>query len=257
MYQALSQIGVPPRLKQFDDYDWHAKTTRPRVAIVPDARAITEDQIRNLEAFVDNGNTLLITGLTGLYDPHARAWPLAGFPLSRVTGADLKEVHFIGPDVDLYLKSPNVTLPSHLWISSIDSHSAQIAGERDGEVTATVRKTAKSGAVIWIPSPVDIGAWLRGTEPLAAYLQSTLSKTLNAEPFRFPSPQPGCVMRVLIAGNASVSVLTNGGDSPVKCRVQHPEGLHGQKLWGDIPTDNGTAAIYSLPPRGTAVTLWQ
>lgn len=257
MYQALSQIGVPPRLKQFDDYDWRAKTSQPRLAIVPDARAMTENQVRNLEAFVDNGNTLLITGLTGFYDPHARAWPLAGFPLSRVTGADLKEVHFIGPDVDLKLKRPDVSLPSHLWIGSIDNHSAEIAGERDGEITATIRKGANGGSVIWIPSPVDLGAWLRGTEPLAAYLQTTLSKTLNAEPFRFPSPQPGCVMRILKNGEVSISVLTNGGDSPVKCQVQHPAGLHGQKLWGELPADSGTAAVYSLPPRGTAVTLWQ
>lgn len=257
MYQALAQIGIPPRLKQFDDYDWHAKTVQPRVAIVPDARAITEDQIRNLEAFVENGNTLLITGLTGFYDPQARAWPLAGFPLARVTGADLKEVHFISPDVNLSLKTPDATLPSHLWISSIDNHSAEIAGEHDGEATATIRRTANGGTVIWIPSPIDIGAWLRGSEPLAAYLQTTLAKTFTAEPFRFPSPQPGCVMRVLRAGNESLSVLTNGGDSPIKCEVQHPDGVHGQKLWGKLPDDSGTAAIYSLPPRGTAVTLWQ
>jgi hypothetical protein len=75
--------------------------------------------------------------------------------------------------------------------------------------------------------------------------------------FRFLSPQPGCVMRVLKSANASVSVLTNGGDAPVKCQTQHPDGLHGQTLWGDLPADSGTAAIYSLPPRGTAVTLWQ
>ena len=257
MYQALSQIGVPPHLKQFDDYDWHAKAVRPRVAIVPDARAITENQIRDLEAFVENGNTLLITGLTGFYDPHARAWPLAGFPLARVTGADLKEVHFIGPDVDLSLNTPTVTLPSHLWIGSIDNHSAQVAGERDGEIAATIRKTANGGTVIWVPSPIDIGAWFRGSEPLAAYLQSTLAKTLDAETFRFSKPQPSCVMRILKAGNSSLSVLTNGGDSPLKCEMQHTEGLRGQKLWGELPTDSGTAAIYSLPPRGTAVTLWQ
>jgi hypothetical protein len=39
--------------------------------------------------------------------------------------------------------------------------------------------------------------------------------------FRFLSPQPGCVMRVLKSANASVSVLTNGGDAPVKCQTQH------------------------------------
>ena len=257
MYQALSQIGVPPHLKQFEDFDWQAKTPHPRVAIVPDARAITESQIQELETFVENGNTLLVTGLTGFYDPHARAWPLAGFPLGRVTGADLKEVHFIAPDVDVSLNMSSVTLPSHLWISSIENHTAQAAGERDGEITATIRRTAGGGTVIWIPSPVGIGGWLRGTQPLAAYLQSTLSKTVEAEPFRFLKPQPGCLVRVLNAGNAKLTVLTNGGDFPLKCQLEHQDRLHGQKLWGEIPSDTGTAAVYSLPPRGTAVTLWE
>jgi len=35
MYQALSQIGVPPRVKLFGDYDWRAKTSARRVASCP------------------------------------------------------------------------------------------------------------------------------------------------------------------------------------------------------------------------------
>ena len=42
-----------------------------------------------------------VTGLTGFYDPHAKAWPLAGFPLQRVTGAAWKEVHFVADTVEL------------------------------------------------------------------------------------------------------------------------------------------------------------
>jgi beta-galactosidase len=257
MYQALSQIGVPPRVKLFGDFDWRAKTAAPRVAILPDARAITESQVSDLEAFVDNGNTLLITGLTGFYDPHARAWPLAGFPLARVTGAELKEVHFIGSDADLSLSSPAMTLPSHLWISSIENHSAQVAGERNGEIVATVRKTENGGTVLWIPSPIGIGGWLRGTEPLAGYLKSVLEQPIDREAFRFPQPQKGCLMRILRNGNAYLSVVTNGGDSPVRCEVQHPAGLQMEKLWGQLPTEQGSNAIYSLDSRATSVTLWR
>ena len=262
MYQALSQIGVPPRIKLFGDYDWRAKTSAPRVVILPDARAITESQVSDLEAFVDNGNTLLITGLTGFYDPHAKAWPLAGFPLARVTGAELKEVHFIASDVDLKLSSPAMTLPSHLWVSSIspssiENHSASVTAERNGEIVATTRKTANGGLVLWIPSPIDIGGWLRGTEPLATYLKSVLAHSIESEPFRFPKPQKGCLMRVLRNDNAYLSVVTNGGDSPVQCEVQHPSGLHTEKLWGQLPVENGPNAIYSLDSRGTSVTLWK
>jgi beta-galactosidase len=257
IYQALSQIGMPPRVKIFGDYDWRAKTPSPRAAVLPDARAITQSQVDDLEAFVDNGNTLLITGLTGFYDPHAEAWPLAGFPLARVTGADLKEVHFIGNKIDLPLSSPAMTLPSNLWVSSIENHSAQVAGELDGEIVATVRKTKSGGLVLWIPSPIDIGGWLRGTEPLAAYLRTVLTQTFDTEPFRFPRPQKGCLMRVLRNGNAYLTVVTNGEESPVRCEVQHPAGLHQQNLWGPLPVEQGSNALYLLGSRGTSVTLWR
>ncbi len=257
MYQALSQIGVSPRVKLFGDYDWRAKTATPRVAILPDARAITASQISDLEAFVDNGNTLLITGLTGFYDPHAQAWPLAGFPLTRVTGAELKEVHFVGSDVDVSLGSPAMTLPSQLWVSSIDNHSAQVAGKRKGEIVATMRKTDNGGLVLWIPSPIGIGGWLRGTVPLAGYLKSALGHPLDGGPFRFPRPQEGCLMRVLASGNSYLSVITNGGDSPVLCEVQHRANLRSEKLWGQLPIDEGSEAVFSLGPRGTSVTLWR
>jgi beta-galactosidase len=257
VYQALSQIGLPPRVKLFGDYDWRSKTANARVAIVPDARAITESQVSDLEAFVDNGNTLLITGLTGFYDPHAKAWPLAGFPLARVTGAELKEVHFIGNEVDLPLSSPAITLPSHLWIGSIENQSAQVAGELNGEIVATTRKTESGGRVLWIPSPIGIGGWLRGTEPLARYLSTVLAPISDREPFRFPQPQKNCLMRILGNGNSYLSVVTNGEESPVRCEVLRPAGLHPERLWGQLPVSQGPDAIYLLGSRDTSVTLWR
>jgi len=257
MYQALSEIGMPPRVKLFGDYDWRAKSGAPRVAIVPDVRAISESQIDDLEAFVNNGNTLLITGLSGFYDPHAKAWPLAGFPLHRVTGARLKEVHFVGSDVDVSLSVPGVTLPSHLWVSSIENETAEAAGERGGETVATMRAVKGGGRVLWIPSPVGIGGWLRGTEPLAGYLKSVLGGTLEGEAFRFQKLQTGCLMRVLRSGSGYMSVVTNGGSTAVECQVVHPKGLQMESLWGQLPSGLGGDAVYALGPRGTAVTLWK
>ena len=50
-YEALSQIGIPPEIKHFGDYDWRG-TTAGRVAILPDVRALTAAQIEDLQAFV-------------------------------------------------------------------------------------------------------------------------------------------------------------------------------------------------------------
>jgi hypothetical protein len=155
------------------------------------------------------------------------------------------------------LSSPPTTLPSHLWIGSVENHSAQVAGEREGEITATTLKTEGDGRVLWIPSPVDIGGWLRGTEPLAGYLKTVLGRAIDPEPFRFPQPQKGCLMRVLNNGGAYLSVVTNGGDSPVRCVVQHPAGLRPEKLWGQLPAERGSDAVFLLGPRETSVGLWK
>jgi beta-galactosidase len=257
MYQAISQIGEPPRVKLIEDYDWRAKTPTPRVAILPDLRVLTAGQFDDLEAFVENGNTLLITGLTGLFDKHAQPWPYLGYPLGKITGADLKEVMFIGGDVNLHLNSPQTTLPSHLWIGTIDNHSAQVAGERDGEVVATTRTTKNGGKVFWIPSPIGIGGWLRGTEPLAVYLKDALGPEIASEPFRFPKPQNGCLMRVLKSGSSYLTVVTNGGSTPVDCEVEHPSNFRLETVWGQAPETQGPVATFHLAGRGTSVTLWR
>jgi hypothetical protein len=64
-------------------------------------------------------------------------------------------------------------------------------------------------------------------------------------------------MRVLRNGNAYLTVVTNGEESPVRCEVQHPAGLHQQNLWGPLPVEQGSNALYLLGSRGTSVTLWR
>jgi Beta-galactosidase trimerisation domain len=259
MYQAVSQLGVPPRVKFFKDYDWDANTKFRRTVILPDVRAVTEAQVDELEKFVAHGNTLIITGLTGFYDPRAKAWSLAGFPLGRVTGGDLKEVHFVGDRIPVPLSSPPMTLPSHLWVSTIDNHTAQVIGQAHGETIATERSAKDGGRVIWIPSPIGLGAWLGETRPLAEYLRSVLAPTIQTEAFKFTNVESDCLMRVLHNGSSWVSIVANGGDKTVTCGVEHPAGLHGSPLWGqgNMTSDVDHLATFQLLPRGTAVTLWR
>jgi beta-galactosidase len=257
IYQALSQLGAPPNVKHFDDYDWKASTQRVRTAILPDVRVLTPEQIHELEIFVDHGNRLLITGLTGFYDPHAVAWPFKGFPLSRLTGATLKEMHFVGDGSSISLLHQSAALPVHLWIGSVDNGSAEVIGQANGESIATKRQKAQGGEVIWVPSPIGLGAWLGDTQPLVQFLQNILTPSRATEPFIFLTSQPGCLLRILHNGASYASVVTNGGDASTTCTVRHPEGLRAVPLWGRSPTESGAAAVFTLEPRGTSVDLWR
>lgn len=256
-YEALSEIGPPPRLKYFDDYDWTRRTPTPRIAILPDVRELTTQQIHSLSAFVANGNTLFISGLTGFYGPHALAWPLAGYPLAKVTGGDLKEVELIGTVPLIQLSHPpGTTLPSRFWISTIIPRSAVPIAEASGQVTATERDLPGGGKVIWIPSPVGLGAWLTNPKPLAGYLQSSLSGEMATEPFRFPQPQKACLLRVLENQGKYVSVVTNGGAASVECVLAGASRLDPDVLWGPPPQRSGANSTFTLAARGTSVVEW-
>lgn len=256
-YEALSELGQPPQIKYFDDYDWNAKTNAPRVAILPDARVLTKAQIDALGVFVRNGNTLLVSGLTGFYGPHALAWPLAGDPLSAITGGNFKEVHLraVSPAVELN-QPAGTSLPSRYWISSIVPHSAKPIGEEAGEVIATERAVPGGGKVIWIPAPIGIGAWTVDPKPLAGYLRTTLSGALESEPFAFPRAQK-CLERVLQNGSAYLTVMTNGTTEPVQCEINIPAGYRGENLWGPAALHSGSHAVFAFPSRGTSVALWR
>jgi len=256
IYRALAESGVPPRIKYFDDVTWKQSETGHRTVILPDVRALTQEQIEELDAFVHNGNTLIVTGLTGFYDPYVKAWPLAGFPLAKVTGAELKEVLLpSAPQIDW--NNADASLPVHLWLGTIHPLNATPIATWQGETTATERDLPGGGKVIWIPSLVGLGAWLGDTAPLAAYLHSTLQTTLAAEPFYFAQPQPSCLLRVQKNENAYVTILANGGAQPVNCAMTVPPALHSTTLWGTAGTTRSGIEDVSLPAGATQVQLWK
>jgi beta-galactosidase len=256
-YQALSRLGSPPNVKLFDDYDWAATMPARRIAILPDMREMSESQIRSLKVFVEHGNLLLISGLTGFYGPHAKAWALAGFPLGDITGGTLKEVHLrgISPSIDLGDGPP---LPARLWTGTVTLQSAQPIAKQNGEVVASERTAFGGGSVIWIPSTIGLGAWLTDPQPLTRYLQHDVLSKAEAPAFSFAQPVDGCLVRVLQQGGSYVTVVTNGKADAVKCVLKSPVTLHPTTLWGASPQSVQQAqTVVDLPPRGTSVLLWR
>jgi beta-galactosidase len=256
LYRALAESGVPPRIKHFDDVAWSQAEPAHRTVILPDVRALSTEQIDQLNAFVHNGNTLIVTGLTGFYDPYGKAWPLAGFPLAEITGAELKEVLLpTAPQIEWNNAEPS--LPAHLWLGTIHNLEAKPSATWQGETTATVRNVAGGGRVIWIPSLVGLGAWLGDPAPLANYLHSTLQPALTAVPFNFVQPQPNCLLRVLKKESAYLTILANSGGQPANCAMTVPTGLHPKTLWGTAGTGRNGIEDVSLPAGATQVQLWK
>ena len=255
-YEALSSLGIPPNVKQFDDYDWKAVTSERRIAILPDMREMSAAQIDALEVFVEHGNVLLISGLTGFYGPGAKAWPLAGFPMGKITGAMLKEVHLRDPEPSIALDRAH-PLPARLWLSTVTPEFAQAKAFDNGEAVATERTLPGGGSVVWIPSPIGLGAWLGDAEPLALYLRDTILPRAHMVPFAMSKPAMSCVVRVLEQKGSYATVVTNGTAAPTQCVLNVPAGLTPVTLWGSSPKVEASRAAFTLGSRGTSVVLWR
>jgi beta-galactosidase len=257
LYQALSRLGSPPAIRHIDDYEWEKTNGGPRIAILPDVRVLTVTQTSRLTQFVANGNTLLITGLTGFYDSSGKAWPLAGFPLSKVTGGRLKETTFVGTLFPEKFDRPTGDLVSHLWESSIDPAGAEGIGTRNGEITATDWRPVGGGRVIWIPSLIGLGSWLTHPDELAEFTSKLFPEVYASQPFRFDGVQHRCLLRVLRSGNAFITIVANGSGEATSCTLLHAPETRPEILWGAPPIPEGTIAKITLEPQQTSVLLWK
>jgi beta-galactosidase len=260
LYSALSELGPPPAVRHFDDYAWEQKTAAPRVAVLPDVRVLTLPQIERLKSFVRNGNTLVVTGLTGMYNTDGGAWPLLGFPLSQVTGGSLKEVFFKENLFPFSVEPSNAILtprllPSHLWFGSIEVTDGNALG-REGDAVTAMERRVNGGKVVWIPTPIGMGAWLENAAPLANYMRTLLVAQYAEQPFRFASPQQSCILRVLESSRGYTTVVTNSTQQPASCRLLAPKSTEPTAVWGPQPGVVAGQIELPLQPLGTSVLLW-
>ena len=260
-YQALSESGVPTAVELVHDYDWEAASATPRLAILPHLTAVSAEQARRFEAFVRNGNTLLVTGLTGLFDPQANAWPLGRSPLETVLGGRMKEVRLVAETASLKLDAPPLVLPFHLWQTEIEPLEATVIGRDDSRAIATRRRLGR-GEAIWIPSLVDLAAWLGERAPFAqllAGITQPVHDALAASAVTFAERQPGALIRVLHAGTRLVAVVTNGEAATKTVRLATARAALPTVLYGEAGAVRAAAGgpDVALGPRGTVVLLWE
>jgi beta-galactosidase len=257
-YEAFLELGIPVHIKHIHDFDWKASSASPQLVVLPNVVALSAEQARDIETFVRNGNTALITGLTGAWDLNYRFTTLASrFPLEGLLGATLADIHTLDPNQEcqVSLQKPVLTLPSSLWVGEIENRSAEVIGKQKGWVTA-VRSKAGKGEAIWIPSLVDVGAWVGENKPLARLLAEVTAPFMRDLPFRFVDQQPDCLLRVLRNGRSFVTVVTNGTMETRRFSIRRPQGLSPKTLWGEGSSVTQDGHV-SLGPRGTVVAMWR
>jgi beta-galactosidase len=159
-YEALQEIGVPARIKHIHDFEWEKDFSAPQLLILPNISALTEEQIDRLESFVKSGNTVLATGLTGMFGKYTELLPsFDEYPLVNLFGGVIKDMRFIDECFEFVLDEPSVSLPSHLFQGEIKNATAHVIAT-NGDWVIAVRNRCGDGEAIWIPSMICLGAWL-------------------------------------------------------------------------------------------------
>lgn len=256
-YEIFHELGFPVHLKHVYDFDFSAKTPQKQLAILPNLSALSKDQALQIGEFARNGNTVLATGLTGFWDEYNRVWPLtSGFPLEGLFGATFEELRTIDEDCAVKLIKPQFTLPSQLWIGTIRNSTAEPIAMQNGWITG-VRKRAGEGEIFWIPSTVDVGAWIGDRGPLREFVKSIAGPFIESLPFRFSGPEKCCVLRTLKNPNGYLTVVTNGSMEPRMVGIEHSIQSTPKILWGDPSSFRPDRQHLSLGPRATVVASWQ
>jgi beta-galactosidase len=256
-YKAFAEMGIPVNIKHVHDYDWEASGEEPRLAILANATAIAPGQTEQMEAFVKNGNTLIVSGLTGIYDPYRHFLPTDHFPLQKLFGGRYKEIRL--PEIygNIALSDPDVTLPYHLWVGEIEPFEAKALGTNDDHVIATHNVFGR-GHVYWIPSLIGLPAFESDNAPLMQLLEAWAEPFIAASPFRFQTRCQDCVSRILVNGQQYVMTLTNGGTEKKECAlVPAMTDLKATLIWGEPGQYSPLRNTLALGPRETVVLLWK
>ena len=192
-FKALSEIGVSPNIKAFEEFDFTKNDYRGTTIILANQIAVPNKYASQLEQFVEKGGKLFIDGLTGYYDENVHNRLLTGSPLTKLFGGQISEFRYV--DGTFYYEfNDGQKIPSTLWTGFIrPSEKAGIMAKNGDHILAT-RNSFGNGEVVWIPGLLGMGAW-ENTRPLADYLKAELK--LETQPFLFRNYQQGILMKVL------------------------------------------------------------
>ncbi len=251
-YEALSAYGITPRLQSMESFDWDSDP-RGKVVVLSDLVSIPSVYWQKTDRFVRRGGRLIVLGLTGYFDENMHCVMLTGFPLRDTFGAAVKEFKYVEEDFTVSVDTPFVNLPAHMWRGTLACSSARSIGTEKGETTASVNDCGE-GRVIWLPSPVGLGAWRTNGDALSLFFRVGAAEAIERVPFRFYAPQPGILMRTLQNGREYMTVLINKNRQTRAVEIRTPSGMTPETVFGDGTICNN---LVVLGPEQTQVIRWR
>ena len=255
-FEALGEMGIQSNLKEFSEFDFSKSDFYGSTIILAHQIAIHSRYWQNLSDFVSRGGKLIIDGLTAYFDENAICVMKTGFPFEDVFGGNIKEFIMVGDQFRINLKSPVITLPSHMWRGTIRTTTAKTIGTYDKESVA-VRNFYGKGEVIWVPSLLGLGARIKGDYgPLSVFLYNEINQSLTNVPVRFKLHQPGMLMKTLQSGSDLITIVINKSRDKRTVPLTLKKGTVNPVIMFADKGGTATAENVNISPEETLVIKW-
>ena len=252
-YVALSECGIRPQMSYLRAYPWEQRG-KGDVVVLTSAIGVPDDVVERMEKFVERGGFLVCEGLSGLYDEYEVCTPQTGFDMERLLGGVFEDIRYRERE-NMFVLDGVGEVRGFRWkpVLRPTAEKASPFGRGDEGVCA-LRNRIGSGEVVWIAPSVALSALDRNsTDELSALCESILPE--KSAPFGFAKRAPGMLMRVLCNGGRYVTVVTNNRKTEGRVRIEAPEGLVPNVIFGDAAV--GRRGDVRLQGRGTVVILWE
>ena len=252
-YNSLMSQGIPVTVKLNSMFNWDTNEKK-QVLILPDVMCLTQDDINGIERFVKNGNKVIATGLTGLYDENEKTWVVnRDFPLDKVFGGSFQEIFAVSENFEIKLNEYRESFPTQLWYTQILPSTGKVIGSYNGKPVA-VKNAFGKGEVTWVPSMIDLGAWSGSSVPLAQFLLTETNEATKDLKFRFTGFHENCYMQTLKTGDGYITVIANGGLLKQQIFIKTNKPMKSEILYGKSSCLSGNSL--TIDPNETFVIKW-
>ena len=255
-FKALSEIGITPNFKAFEEYDFSKADYSGQTIILANQLAIPSRYVLQLESFVSKGGKLIADGLTGYYDENVHNQMLTGFPLQKLFGGNISEFKKLEKPYSFRFEGNTDEIPGYGWIGTIRKEpSAQILYKGNEEaLPLAVRNSFGKGEVVWIPSVLGAG-WTSRNTAFASFVKKEIQT--SRIPFCFDRVYEEVIMKELQTQDGFITIAVNKSNETQTVQLQKshtqltPEILYADK--------NGSADANALTihPEETLVIHWK
>ena len=254
-YEALTERGIAPQIKLTQNFQW--SKSRGKAVIMANMITIPDILIDSIKIFLNNGNKMIVLGPTGFYNEFEDCRFL-NFPLKKEFGAEMQEFRSVTERFQLSSEDGKYNFAANKILGIIKNLSATTLFTMNKEITGIRNKTEKS-EVVWIPSSIDLGAWLYDTGALSQFLSDELSHYYANQPFTFTGKTNNVMMQTMHNGGTYLTVITNDLSTANKVQLINKLNKTARIVYCTDPErrDVNVSGKIPLSPKECLVLLWE